>query len=60
MLAAIIAQAIPEVIQMIKDRYAQADPSAQPLTDAEVVAALHDWVRETVAKDDAILKAHGQ
>lgn len=60
MLTAIIAQALPEVIQLIKDRRAAADPTLPPLTDAEVIAALHAWVTETVAKDDSILKAHGQ
>lgn len=59
-LALLIAQEIPAVIQMFKDRHAALNPTLPPLTDAEVKAALHDWAKETIAKDDAILRAHGE
>lgn len=56
----IILEAGVDIISMIKERHAAANPTLAPLTDAEVVAALHNWTKTTVAVDDTILKAHGE
>lgn len=53
-LTSIINTALPTIIELIKSRRATVDPSAPPLTDEQVFAALHDAVVASVAKDDAI------
>lgn len=49
-----IAASAPSIVAAIKEAHAAANPGDPPLTDAQVFAALHDWVQSTVAKDDAI------
>jgi|SoimicmetaTmtLMB_FD_contig_31_18961751_length_680_multi_2_in_0_out_0_2 hypothetical protein len=59
LLALIITDIVPNVIEAIKARHAQINPTLPPLTDEEAEALLHAAVVSTVAKDDVWLLAKG-
>ncbi len=52
--------ALPAILALIHAEHAKANPDAAPLTDAQVIAALHDAVASVVAKGDAWKLAHPQ
>jgi hypothetical protein len=51
-------QETPTIISGIKTLFAQKNPTAPPLTDSQVFAALNAAYLSSLAKDDAILN-HG-
>jgi hypothetical protein len=53
-LTGIITASMPAIIGLIQSRHREADPSAPPLTDAEVKATLKAVVESSLAKDDEI------
>jgi len=50
----LVTASMPAILALLQARHHDANPDAPPLTDAQVFAALHDAVLQTVAKDDAI------
>lgn len=46
--------ALPGILAMIRSEHKANVPDAPELTDAQVFAALHDAVTQTVAKDDEL------
>lgn len=48
-------QETPNIIASVKDLFAKQNPTAPPLTDAQVFAALNTAYFSSLAKDDAIL-----
>lgn len=48
-------QALPAILSGIKALHATANPGAEPLTDAQALAALQQAVRESLAKDDVLV-----
>lgn len=59
LLALVIKDVVPGVIEQVKAHHAQINPDLPPLTDAEAEALLHEAVTATVAKDDRYLQAKG-
>ena len=59
LLALVIKDVVPGVIEAIRARHAQGDPSLPPLTDAEALAIFDQASQSTLAKDAAWLQAHG-
>lgn len=58
-LALLIKDVVPGVIEQVKAYHATINPDLPPLTDAEAEALLHEAVASTVAKDDTWLRAKG-
>ncbi len=56
----LVLQQLPTLVDLIKSRHAAVNPSAAPLTDAEVLAALQQAIASSIAKDDQWLAAHGK
>lgn len=54
----LIMQQLPNVIEQIKARHAQINPTLPPLTDDEAKALLKEAVDASVAKDDNWLRLH--
>lgn len=54
----VIIKEIPGILDMVKARRAQLNPTLPPLTDAEAIAILQAAINSSVAKDDLWLAAH--
>lgn len=57
-LLGLIIKEVPGILDMIKARRAQVDPSLPALTDAEAIALLREAIDSSVARDDRWLAAH--
>jgi hypothetical protein len=53
----LMTAAIPAVIEIVKLFHAHANPGADPLTEEQALAALHQAVGASLAKDEAIASA---
>lgn len=54
----LVIKEVPGIIDMVKARHAQVNPTLPPLTDAEAVEILRLAIDSSVAKDDTWLMAH--
>jgi len=54
----LVIQEMPSIINMIKDRNSQINPSLPPLTDAEALTILQQALDSSLAKDDNWLAVH--
>lgn len=57
-LIALAIQEVPTLIDLIRARFAHANPDAVPPTDEEVIAAYQSALASSLAKDAAWLEAH--
>jgi hypothetical protein len=57
-IAQTVVTLLPSIIELVKSFHASANPGAPPVTDADVIAALHSAVATSIATDEAWKAAH--
>ena len=57
-IVSIASDMLPSIVGLVQAFRHQADPNAPTVTDTEVLAALHEAVAQSLAKDDLWLSQH--